>query len=239
MKVALIAPPYPLEEAPSPPLGICYVAAACEAAGAEVMIIDYIVSQYTPEKLYQQLDEFQPDVVGATSVTLNFQASAEILKAAKQHCPSVITVMGGPHVSFDARNTLIQFPEIDAIIVGEGENTLMQWLPAAKDRSVWHGIKGLAFFEGENFISTGAGDFIENLDDLPLPSRHLLPLSRYKALGFPISIITSRGCPNKCIFCLGRKMVGFKVRYRDPVQVVDEIESILAMWNGGRPSISN
>ncbi|MBC2714888.1 MAG: radical SAM protein [Desulfobacteraceae bacterium] len=227
MKVALITPPYPLEEAPSPPLGICYVAAACEAAGAEVMIIDYIVSRYTPEKLWRQLDEFQPDVVGATSVTLNFPAGAEILKAVKHHCPSVITVMGGPHVSFDARNTLTRFPDIDAIIIGEAENTLMQWLPAAKNRSAWHGIKGLAFFEDEKFISTGPGDFIENLDVLPLPSRHLLPLSKYKALGFPISIITSRGCPNKCIFCLGRKMVGFKVRYRDPVRVADEIEMIL------------
>jgi len=229
MKVALIAPPYPLEEAPSPPLGICYVAAACEAAGAEVIIIDYIVSRYTPEKLWQQLDEFQPDVVGATSVTLNFFAGAEILKAAKQHCPSVITVMGGPHVSFDAENTLTRFPEIDAIVIGEAENTLMQWLPEANNRLAWHGIRGLAFFEGETFISTGSGEFIENLDALPLPSRQLLPLSKYKALGFPISIITSRGCPNKCIFCLGRKMVGFKVRYRAPALVVDEIENILNM----------
>ncbi len=229
MKIVLIAPPYPLEEAPSPPLGICYVAAVCEAAGAEVMIIDYIVSRYTPEKLWRQLDEFQPDVVGATSVTISFPAAVEILQAVKQHCPSVVTVMGGPHVSFDAENTLARFPEIDAIVIGEAENTLMQWLPVVKDRSAWHDIKGLAFFEDEQFIFTGAGEFIANLDALPLPSRHLLPLSKYKALGFPISIITSRGCPNKCIFCLGRKMVGFKVRYRDPVLVVDEIESILAM----------
>ncbi|PIP42059.1 MAG: B12-binding domain-containing radical SAM protein [Desulfobacterales bacterium CG23_combo_of_CG06-09_8_20_14_all_51_8] len=228
MKVALITPPYPLEEVPSPPLGICYVAAACEAAGAEVRIFDYIVSQYTPDKLHRQMDEFQPDVVGATSVTMNFPVGAEILKAAKQHNPSVITVMGGPHVSFDAKNTLTRFPEIDAIIVGEGENTLMQWMPAAGSRSAWHGIKGLAFMDGGQFISTGPGEFIEDLDALPLPSRHLLPLSKYKALGFPISIITSRGCPNKCIFCLGRKMVGFKVRYRDTTRVVDEIESLVS-----------
>ena len=88
-------------------------------------------------------------------------------------------------------------------------------------------IIGYKINGSKQFISTGAGEFIENLDALPLPSRHLLPLSKYKALGFPISIITSRGCPNKCIFCLGRKMVGFKVRYRDPARVVDEIESIL------------
>ncbi len=228
MKVALIAPPYPLAEAPSPPLGICYVAAACQAAGAEVKIFDYIVGRYTPEKLCRQVEAFQPDVVGATSVTLNFLAGAEILKTVKQHFPAVVTMMGGPHVSFDAENTLVRFPEIDLIVVGEAEKTLMQWLPAAKNRAAWHGIRGLAFFADNAFVFTGAGELIADLDALPLPARHLLPLSRYKALGFPISIITSRGCPNKCIFCLGRKMVGAKVRYRDPVQVADEIETLLA-----------
>ena len=72
IKIALIAPPYPLEEAPSPPLGLCYVAAACEAAGAQVIILDYIVSKYSPEKLRTSLDDFRPDVIGATSVTMNF-----------------------------------------------------------------------------------------------------------------------------------------------------------------------
>ena len=76
MRVAIIAPPYPLEEAPAPPRGVTYVAAAFERAGAEVQIFDYIVSRYTPEKLWAQLDEFGPQVVGATSVTLNFPAAA-------------------------------------------------------------------------------------------------------------------------------------------------------------------
>ena len=229
MKVALIAPPYPLEEAPSPPLGICYVAAACEAAGAEVRIFDYIVNRFTAESFCRELDAFAPDVVGATSVTLNFPNGAEILKIAKQHNPSLITVMGGPHVTFDAENTLRLYPEIGAIVLGEGERTLMAWLPQFRNPSAWKDIRGLAFMADQGFVSTGPGEFIENLDNLPLPSRHLLPLSRYKALGFPISLITSRGCPNQCIFCLGRKMVGSKVRYRDPALVVDEIEAILAM----------
>ncbi len=229
MKVALIAPPYPLEEAPSPPLGICYVAAACEAAGAEVRIFDYIVSRFTPEKFRRQLDAFRPDAVGATSVTLNFPSGADILKIAKKHNPSLITLMGGPHVTFDAENTLSLYPEIDAIVLGEGERTLMDWLPVSGNRSAWKSIKGLAFMDNHRFVATGPGEFIENLDVLPLPSRHLLPLSRYKALGFPISLITSRGCPNQCIFCLGRKMVGSRVRYRDPGLVVDEIEAILSL----------
>ena len=60
MRVAVIAPPYPLEEAPAPPLGVTYVAAAFESAGAEVRIFDYIVSEYSAEKLKAQLDEFRP-----------------------------------------------------------------------------------------------------------------------------------------------------------------------------------
>ena len=84
MKVALLAPPYPLEEAPSPPLGLCAVAAACEAAGADVRVFDYIVSRYTPEKLKKQLFAFSPDIIGATAVTLNFPQAAEMLKTAKR-----------------------------------------------------------------------------------------------------------------------------------------------------------
>ena len=64
MRIAIIAPPYPLEEIPSPPLGVTYVAAAFEAAGAEVKIFDYIVSGYTKENLKKQLESFQPDAVG-------------------------------------------------------------------------------------------------------------------------------------------------------------------------------
>ncbi len=63
MRIALIAPPYPLSEAPSPPLGISYVAATCIETGAEVAVFDYIVSRYTPEKLHRDIDSFQPEVV--------------------------------------------------------------------------------------------------------------------------------------------------------------------------------
>ena len=228
MKIALIAPPYPLEEAPSPPLGISYVAAACEAAGATVRVFDFIVSRYTPEKLGEALDLFQPDAVGATSVTMNFHQAASIIRDTKRHNPDIITMMGGPHVSFDIENTLKNYPELDLIVVGEGEQTLSELVPVLTSREKWEKISGIAFRKkGEVFV-TPTRPFIEDLDSLPTPARHLLPVSRYLALGYPVSLITSRGCPNKCIFCLGRKMVGFKGRYRDPKLVVDEIEDILS-----------
>ena len=116
MRVAIIAPPYPLQEAPAPPLGISYVAAAFEGAGAEVKIFDYIVSKYSREKLAAQLAEFQPEVVGSGSVTMNFPDAAGIIKAVKEIDPSIITMMGGPHVTFDEKNTLTNYPEIDFLV---------------------------------------------------------------------------------------------------------------------------
>lgn len=227
MKIALIAPPYPLDECPSPPLGLCYVAAVCEESGADVEIFDYIVSRYTPEKLRQQLEAFEPDIIGTNSVTMNFKGAAEILCEAKRIRPEAVTIMGGPHATFDVRNTLDRYPGIDLVVLGEGEETIRELLTVIDRRTDWARAKGIAFRDGAHIVSTAPRPLIEDLDALPIPARHLLPISRYHALGFPVSIITSRGCPNRCIFCLGRRMVGYRIRQRSPVRVVDEIEEIL------------
>lgn len=227
MKVAIIAPPYPLEEAPSPPLGVTYVAAAFEAAGAEVRIFDYIVSQYTREKLKRQLEDFNPRVVGATSVTMNFPAAVGIIRDVRKLDPSIMTIMGGPHVSFDAVNTLKRYPEVDLIVMGEGESTIQELTGIFQSGGDLASVKGIAFRRGDSIVVTEPRELIQDLDSLPHPARRLLPISRYQALGFPVSIITSRGCPNACIFCLGRRMVGKRVRHRNPLYVVDEIETIL------------
>ena len=228
MKVALIAPPYPLSEMPSAPLGLCYVAAAFESADAEVIILDYIVRKYTPEKLFNELSAFQPDIIGITSVTMNFNQAVSILKTAKTMFPEAITVMGGPHVTFDYDDTLKENKEIDLIVIGEGEQTIMELVPLIRDREAWHTIKGIAYMDGDHVTVTPKRGFIKDIDSLPFPSRHLLPISRYLALGLPISIITSRGCPNRCIFCQGPLMVGKKIRNRDQKLVLDEIEMLLS-----------
>ncbi|MFP4475300.1 MAG: B12-binding domain-containing radical SAM protein [Desulfatibacillaceae bacterium] len=228
-RVAVIAPPYPLEEAPAPPLGVCYVAAAFERAGADVRIFDYVVSAYSESKLRAAMQEFAPHVVGSTSVTLNYHAAASVLEKAKEIDPGVITVMGGPHVSFYSDQTLETCPGIDLVVAGEGEATIAELTPRLLDRSAWRDIAGLVFRDNGRIRHTGRRAFIQDLDNLPMPARHLLPLSRYKALGFPVSIITSRGCPNQCIFCQGRRMVGGKVRFRDPSLVADEIEYLLSL----------
>lgn len=228
MRVAIIAAPYPLEEAPAPPLGISYAAAAFERAGAEVQILDYIVSRYTPEKLAKQLEDFRPEVVGTSSVTMNFPVAARILQTVKEYDPRIITVMGGPHASFDVLNTLKNYPGIDMVVIGEGEATIAELMAAQFKKAHLPHINGIAFRNGDDVTFTPPRELIFDLSTLPLPARHLLPLSRYQALGFPISIITGRGCPYQCIFCQGRRMVGSKLRHRPAQLVVDEIEDILS-----------
>jgi anaerobic magnesium-protoporphyrin IX monomethyl ester cyclase len=227
MRIAIIAPPYPLEEMPSPPLGVTYVAAAFAAAGAEVKIFDYIVSAYSREKLEAQLASFQPHAVGSTSVTMNFFDAQKIIRDVKNYNPEIITMMGGPHVSFTAADTLRRYPEIDLIVIGEGEDTIAELTPVIKNRNQWSDIRGIAYRSGDEIMMTGKRDFITDIDKIPSPARHLLPISRYRALGFPVSLITGRGCPYSCIFCLGRKMVGSKVRKRNTKLILDEIETII------------
>jgi len=226
MRVLLINPYYPISETPSPPLGLAFLAGALESAGIHVQILDLVVFPYSRHHIKQIISEFDPHLVGATAVTMNFSHAASVLEDVRSLAPNVLTVMGGPHVSFCAQETLTDCPQIDVIVVGEGEETIVELARSYQNRQSWNRIKGLVFRTRDGIVSTAPRDPIANLDELTDPARHLIPLGRYRALGLPISITTSRGCPFECIFCVGRKMVGAKVRYRSPGKVVDELAYI-------------
>jgi radical SAM superfamily enzyme YgiQ (UPF0313 family) len=151
------------------------VAAAFERAGAEVRIFDYIVSRYSPEKLRREMEAFRPHVVGTSSVTLNFPGAAAILETAKAIDPEVITVMGGPHVSFDVEGTLHTYPGIDLIVIGEGEQTIDELASCGFRRTDFPHIKGIAYRENGGLRVTETRPLIADLNTLPLPARHLLP----------------------------------------------------------------
>jgi hypothetical protein len=87
-------------------------------------------------------------------------------------------------------------------------------------------VAGLYINRDGKVIKTAPRPLIDNLDDLPFPARHLLPLSKFHALGAACSVVSSRGCPYGCIFCTTPRMYGRKVRFRQPSLVVDEIEVI-------------
>jgi len=224
MRVLLINPFYPISETPSPPLGLAYLAAALSEAGIEVKVLDLVVFPYSRAMLQNVLAQFQPQITGLTAVSMTFNFAVGVIKDIKQLYPEMLTVMGGPHVSFCARETLQQFPELDIVVLGEGEQTVVELSRAVENGRRWEGVNGIAYRSGSDIHYTAERTLIADLDALPVPARHLLPLGRYRALGMPVSLTTSRGCPFKCIFCVGRKMVGSRVRYRSPVKVVDELE---------------
>lgn len=226
MRVLLISTPYPLEENVTPPLSLAYLAGTLEKEGIEVQILDFLVARYNPAKLRQKLDEYRPQIVGATCVTLTYNTAARILKLCKNFDPNIVTVIGGPHASFTLEETLLRAPWIDVIAIGEGDRTLVDLAKAVEGGNDLRRVAGIAFSEEGTVIRTETRPFIEDLDQLPLPARHLLPMARYMALGSPCTMVTSRGCPYSCIFCSANGMFGRKVRFRDPGLVVDEIEML-------------
>jgi len=223
MRFLLVNPYYPISETPSPPLGLAFLAATLEEAGVEVKILDLVVFPYSKKMLQSVLNDFSPHMVGITCVTMTFDHAIQVIKDVKSIDPHILTVMGGPHATFCDRETLEAFPELDMIVLGEGEETIVELAREAEKGHEWTKIEGLVYRNGSEIVNTGFRRPIADVDSLPIPARHLIPLGRYRALSMPISMTTSRGCPFKCIFCVGRKMVGPKVRYRNPQAVVDEM----------------
>jgi len=223
MRTLLINTPYPSTECPTMPLGLAYIAAVLEKEGSEVQVQDFLVTEYSKGKLEGKIVDFAPEIVGITSVTMNYPIASRILRDCKEIDGNIITVIGGPHVSFWAEEALEEAPWIDIVVRGEGEYTMLE---IARGKSLKE-IDGIAFSENGGVVLTEPRQWIENLDELPFPARHLFPLSRYRALSSDCGLITSRGCPFHCIFCLGPKMVGKKGRFRNIKLIVDEIEEIL------------
>ena len=225
-RVLIVNTPFPLEELPVPPLGLAYLAAVLETEGIDVQILDFLVAQYSPRALRRKLAEYQPQIVAATCSTLNYSIASRILRVCKNYDSTLVTLIGGPHVSFTARQVVEDAPWIDIVVMGEGEYTLVDLLNSLAHGTDLAQVSGIAFRRNGEAVLTSSRPLIKELDKLPLPARHLLPLSKYRALKAPCTVITSRGCPFGCIFCSAPKMFGRGVRFRSPEAVVDEIEMI-------------
>ena len=217
-RVLLINPYYSFEEYPAPPLGLVSLATFIKEQGHEVKILDFVVSKYNRDNISKELKQFKPDFAGATAVTMNINEALRILKDIKTLDSLIKTIIGGPHATFDADNILKNNSEIDFIVRREGEFTIKDLL-ASKD-PYSKNIPGISFSQDGIITHNDEREFIPHIDTLPLPDYSLINTGKYKALGTSINMITSRGCPFPCIFCVGSKMVGNKVRYLSVDKVV-------------------
>ena len=230
MKVLLVEPPKRTWELMggnciAPPSGLAQLAAILEEENTEVDIIDCNASGLDWFKLEEYIDKSQPDIVGATAITPFFNQALQVAELAKKVNPAIITILGGPHVTFTAEETLCQHPEVDIIVLGEGEQTLVDLIHCLQMHGDLSCIRGIAFRNGNKFIQTPSQALID-VDKLPLPAYHLLPMEKYyfNIFGKFSTVLSSRGCPHRCTFCSEWRFWGAKWRPKQPKMVVDEID---------------
>lgn len=209
-----------------PPLGLGYLAASLLAEKLSVKILDLNLSQNIFSDLQDALQGNQVRMVGLTGSTQNIFLAFQVVRQVKEIRPDIFVVMGGPHVSYKWEEAL-QESCVDAVVRFEGEATIVELFQELQNKSLdLSKIKGLAYRNNGKTICTQTRKHLENLDSLPYPSRHLLSMASYQRPG---TIITSRGCPMKCIFCIASKFEG-NYRTRSAENVVDEIEIMRRSW---------
>ncbi len=208
-----------------PPLGLAYMAAVLEQNDFEVKIIDCPVCEMDHEKLKTELDSFQPTIIGIGAMTPIIESALKSAHVAKQVCPDAKVVMGGPHATFADKQILADEKDVDIIVRGEGEETILELAKQQSNLQKLGDIKGITFRKDNQIIQSPGRPFIQDLDALPLPAYKYIPIEKYRITGMKLlPIISSRGCPFQCSFCVASQMFGAKYRVRSPKNVLDELE---------------
>ncbi len=231
MKITLVNPPYPPSVHSHPPfipLGIAYLGAVAEKAGHEVSVIDCQAERLTYDAFRNRVGQKPADIIGVTATTLLYKSAMRLVNIAKEVQPQAVTMLGGSHGTFWDENALNEYPSLDIVVRREGEATFIELLEKLKAKERLDNVLGVTFRGNDGkIVRTPDRPFLEDLDSLPFPAHHLLPLENLKRMGkilFPL--ITSRGCVYWCDFCSTVRMFGRGYRWRSPKNVVDEMQLV-------------
>lgn len=246
MKVVLVSTPLTLEKRYTEfggvefPLAVGYLASYVREHGFEVELWDYTPGGYSKEAYIADLKRAKPDVIGFSSTTPTILNAGKLADIAKSTLQGVTIIVGGPHATAIPERTLEEFPSFDAVCVGEGEETFLEICERVRDRRFLNGTKGIAHRLRGKVKVEGRRPLIKDLDRLPFPARDLVDFNRYKMAHVSrglsrtfmdiMEIMTSRGCPNQCIFCAGHLNYGFQVRFRSVDNIIEEVKECIKKY---------
>jgi anaerobic magnesium-protoporphyrin IX monomethyl ester cyclase len=205
-----------------PPLGLSYLAAVLEESNHDVRILDVPALNLTVDETRKEIFDFKADVAGVTCMTSTIKGSLAAARIAKESGAKV--VLGGPQLAVYPEDT-VSYDFVDYGVVGEGDYVMRDLVNALESGKNVSAIKGLVYKKGGRTHVNGFG-LVDDLDTLPLPARHLLPMDNYDCVITKrpfVTMVSSRGCPYRCGFCF-KQPSDTVVRFRSPERVVDEIE---------------
>ncbi len=239
MKVVLVNPPLTTEErygvhfqsgGRTPPLGLACLAAVLQDHQIDVRIVDGAISNDYAATVADILSG-DPDVVGVTASTVSIHNAAEVARLVKKSNWTILTLIGGPHVTAVPEKTMREFPQFDIGVLGEAEETIVTIIDCLQNACSLWSVDGLILRTDTSDARTGKrAPIIADLDSLPFPAWELLPdlathycppVHTVKQLPAAL-LVTSRGCPSKCTFC-DRSVFGNRGRAYSAAYVTDMI----------------
>ena len=206
------------------PTGVCSLHAFLREAGFDVLLANF--SGWSSAAIRQQLTEQKPDIVGISQWTHNRHASLDLAALVRQLVPLSTVIMGGAHATFSFAEILRAGAAVDCVVLGEGEETLLDIVRRCRDGLDWRDVAGIAYVRGDDVVVTSPRAPLENLDRLPAAAT---VLEHSIGVDIPLQaefIITTRGCPSACYFCSSPKFWNRTVRFRSPENIVSEMTYI-------------
>lgn len=240
-RVLLIIPPGMPEESYGrlaaaagelPMLGLAYIAASLRDQGHVVKIIDYEVNNRSLSRVASDIEAFDPHVVGMTAYITNMKRCAAVARIAKSVNPNISVVLGGPQVSIFPEEGF-QSPDVDMIVLSEGEIVIRNVMNALEDEENLKGVRGIWFRTKRGEIARNEREgIVTDLDIFPLPALNLYEMDKYyppvHIRGSKVAhLVTSRGCPFRCTFCATKLTFGRSFRFHSTERVLRELELLI------------
>lgn len=175
------------------------------------------------------LDEWRPEVVGIRSLSIGEDSLYALIETVREWSEDCLVIVGGPHAT-DQPEEVLQTSAVDCVVIGEGERTLCELMERYSRGQPYHDVDGIAYRRNGAVVRTNPRALITDLDALPLPDYSLIDLdqftNRYQTFTAKIyqrhgNILTTRGCPYRCMYC--HNILGKRFRARSPDSVFAEI----------------